>query len=88
MLGSDHRELRVTINLVGFFRPENIAGIPIVNIAANLNFDVVDFEQLDLVDSTLAIEHAFPAIVDFATEWSYQPPASDDHTPLHEFNLD
>ena len=79
----DHGELREAIDPLGVFGGDVIAGRPIVDIAAELDFVLGGVEQADRVDAALALENAVPQIVDSAAQRGDRSQSGDDDAPFH-----
>ena len=52
-MSRDHGELAVTIDLVGFFLPNDVGAVPVPNVGSHFDFDFGAIEKLDFVDAAL-----------------------------------
>ena len=59
-------ELTEAIESLLFFRLDELFGVPIMNVAAEMDLEVRGIEQLQFMDATLTREDSLPQIFDLA----------------------
>ena len=84
-VGGDECKLGEAIKTARGFRIEVRFGVPILHLAAKVDFEMRGVELSDRPDTTLAVAQGAPEPANLAAERVHRPHAGDDHTPPRHF---